>query len=355
MSRRQRLYSAVVSSYVQLGVSAAFTLGSVRLALDHLPRAHFGLWGLVLEITGVLLVLDFGLPAAFARLLIDEKDREDTGRYERLLYAALLFFALQGLVLLAVALVTLGPLPGWLGVDVPSRALFRDVLIGQALVAAAMCVGRYPGVVLLAHHRMDLANLGSAAGLAVNLGVLALALRQGAGVMSFVHGSAAGLVVTAVFTIVACRRVGLRLLPSLRARPTRQDAREVLGYGVPVMVINLGVQLIFFTRTTVVSRALGLDAAGVWAVCNRPFNLFYQLCWKPADMAFSLFSEMVARNEREHLRERFLEVFRGTLALTATAGWFTRPRTRRSSCGGRVARPAGPGPATRCSPSGSFP
>ena len=70
MSRLQRFVRTVVSSYALMFLSMLYQLGSIPLALRFLSKEQFGLWVLMTQIAGYLLMVDFGITYAIARLLI---------------------------------------------------------------------------------------------------------------------------------------------------------------------------------------------------------------------------------------------------------------------------------------------
>ena len=74
--RTKRFLSGLVSSYLAIGVNVGFTIASVPLALHYLSREEFGIWALVTQISGYLMLLEFGMSGSVARFLADQDDAE---------------------------------------------------------------------------------------------------------------------------------------------------------------------------------------------------------------------------------------------------------------------------------------
>jgi len=73
MSRKRRFITALGSGYLALIANVVFTAVSVPLALHYLSKEEFGLWSVVLQITGYLSLLDLGVGQSVSRLLVDSK------------------------------------------------------------------------------------------------------------------------------------------------------------------------------------------------------------------------------------------------------------------------------------------
>src|SRR5579859_5440880 len=100
MSRLTRLVHTITSGYAQLVAAMLYQLASIPLALRFLSREEFGLWVLMTQIAGYLLLVDFGITNAIARLLINYKDQRDGGEYGSLLQTGWLVLATQAVFIL---------------------------------------------------------------------------------------------------------------------------------------------------------------------------------------------------------------------------------------------------------------
>src|SRR5678815_3228204 len=101
MSRFRRYAHSLASGYVLLGANMLFTLASVPLALHYLSKTEYGLWALVMTLGGYLALVDFGLSASVARILIDHKDDPRDGQYGAIIQTGILVGAAQGVIILA--------------------------------------------------------------------------------------------------------------------------------------------------------------------------------------------------------------------------------------------------------------
>ena len=211
----------------------------------------------------------------------------------------------QGVIILCVGVLA-SPLASHLlqipaGLETPFIYLMR----WQSAILAAGFVTRVFGHILYAHQRIDYVNYVQATLSVFNLLVLWVAFLSGAGVYSVLWSSATSCVVTGLTYLALCLR--FRLLPKKGGwgAPSWLRFRELFQYGKDVFLISLGRQLTMASQTLVISRSLGLGAVAAWSVGTKIFNLLVQLITRIFDFSEPIFAEMVVRNERDILRERF--------------------------------------------------
>jgi O-antigen/teichoic acid export membrane protein len=98
MSRSKRFVTGLLTGYASLGVNILYTLASVPLALHYLTKQEFGLWALITQLSGYLLLLEFGMSGSVARFLSDHKDDINGGEYGSVLNTGFRVFLIQGIL-----------------------------------------------------------------------------------------------------------------------------------------------------------------------------------------------------------------------------------------------------------------
>jgi O-antigen/teichoic acid export membrane protein len=92
----------------------------------------------------------------------------------------------------------------------------------------------------------------------------------------------------------------------------------MFSYGRDLLLIGLGLQLLNASQAIIITASLGLEAAGLWAVATKAFQLVLQFVQRIFDYTGSAFGEMIVRQEIDTLSRRFRDV----LALTAGVAVF---------------------------------
>ncbi len=319
MSRIRRAIHGVVSSYVLLAATAFYSLASVPVALHYLDDTkRFGLWIVMGTLAGYLNLIDAGMTAAVARLLIDHKDDRNGGNYGSLIKTGWLVSTLQGAIIFVIGLCLAGVFARLLVKTEALRPEFIQLVNWQCGVVALSFSTRMFNLVLNAHQRMDLANYLGAGGLAVNFAAQWIFFHFGFGLLSLALGSLVATAIAVAGQALACTT--LKLLPDARhwGGISRRHFNEMFNYGKDVFLVGVGTQLIMTSQILVITSTLGEASAAAWGIGLRVFNLLNQLIWRPFDMSGPALAEMLARGELTRLRDRYRSLATFSFSL---AGW----------------------------------
>jgi O-antigen/teichoic acid export membrane protein len=318
MSRFKRAIHGVTSSYVLLATVAVYSLASVPMALYYLDKERFGLWALMGSLVGYLSLIDAGMSASAARLIIDHKDDRDGGHYGSLIKTGWLVSLVQGAIILVTGLVFANSFARLLAIPAELQSEFIHLVYLQCGVAALSFGTRILSLVLGAHQRMDLVNYTGILSLAVNFAALWVFFHFGFGVLSLAWAALCATMTTVVCQWLACEV--FKLFPGRGGwgKASWVHFKEIFAFGKDIFLVSVGTQLIIASQTIIITRMLGLSAAAVWSVGLRVFNLVSQVIWRISDMSGPAFAEMMVRGEIARLRERY----RAVVILTASLSGF---------------------------------
>jgi O-antigen/teichoic acid export membrane protein len=318
MSRLKNFTRNLATSYLQLGVNVVYSLVSIPLILHWLPKAEFGLWAMLVQLLGYLGLVDLGMTAAVARLLVDYKDQRGGGSYGSLVKTTVLVSLVQGGIVLAI--ITLGSplLATMMKIPAEYQQTFIALMRIQGVITAFSFCLRPLGLILYAHQRMDIPAYNEIFNLLASLGLLLLFLTRGCGLYSFVYANAFTVLVGPIYLFWNCRRLGFLPRKGEWGQISWRIFKEIFGYGKDVFLMNLGSQLITASQIIIVSRSLGLEVAAVWSVGTKMFNLLLPLMCRPLGAALPGLYEMRAWGEVDRLKSRF----KGMVVLTCSLGVF---------------------------------
>lgn len=305
MSRFKYAARAFVSGHVALAANLVYTLASVPLALHYLERQEFGLWALITQIAGYFALIDFGMSGSVARILVDHKDDRNGGNYGAVLKTGALVFSIQGLFIAILGVAISWILPGVMAIPANLRSLFTILMAAQCVLLGFTFCTKILGSALWCHQRSDIVNVTNAAGFGLSFAVLWLGFRFGLGLYSMLLSSAAGVVYSALVSLLASVR--LRLFPDRACWGTISWRAfwEVYDYAKNLFLITIGTQLLTASQVVIVTRTLGLDAAATWSVATKVFLLAQQIVFRIADSSVAALVEMFVRREIPLLQKRF--------------------------------------------------
>jgi len=315
MSRAKRFASALASGYLALAANVVYTVLSIPLALHYLTREEFGLWAVVGQITGYFALLDFGVGQSVSRILIDYKDDINGGEYGATLKTASIVFVFQAAGIFFVGAFGSHLLAGLLQIPAHLHLGFQMLMFLQCSVAALNFATTPFWLPLWSHQRSDIVNLAAVAVFLANGLFLWLGFYAGLRYYSLALANLAGMVVYISITSWATFKLGF--VPSYQkwGKITGAKFREIFGFSRDLFVLQVANQFISASQIVLVSRLIGLDAAGVWLVCTKGFTLAQQIVFKIFEFSAPGFSEMFVRGETTRFRERLSTI----VSVTAVA------------------------------------
>ncbi len=320
MSRLRRFAQSLISGYVQLGANIAYTLVTVRLALHYLPQGEFGLWASIAQLAQYIALVDFGFSGSASRILVDYKDRRDSGEYGSTISTIGLVGVAQAFLILLVGTglaIVVGPL---LRIPEGLEEKFVRLMVGQVVITAAVFATQTLGFMLAAHQRYDFSNYGGALGFVANGAAMWIGFSHGAGVYSLLWGQAAGFLCLLSLWLAGCWRLGLFPGRGEWGKPSRERFVELFSFGRDIFLFAVGNQFINASQTLLVTRLFGLEAAAVWNVCTRFYLVLVQLISRVFDYSASTLAEMMVRQEREKLLGRFRDIVVLTVNMAVVCG-----------------------------------
>ncbi len=319
MSRFQEFVRGVGSSWVATCATVIYSLLSVPIALKYLTVEEFGLFVLILQVAGYFALVEIGMSAATARILVDHKDRRDGRNYGSIILTGFAVFAFQGLIILIVGFAAAPWIVGLVGVPNALAETGTLLLRWLALSSALALAFRIFGSVLYANKRLDLIHGFMGANMIFGLALLTAILAAGAGLAGLRWLFLAQAAIAVLLPILACHK--LELLPKKGhwGTPSIERFRELFCFGKDIFLVNVGNQVLEASQLIIVTRTMGLTAAAIWSVSTKLLTLVYQLVTKIEGTAIVFFSEMMVRGETERLAARFRQIYQMTAAIAVVS------------------------------------
>ncbi len=318
MTRLGRFMQGLGSAVGLIAANGLFTLLSVPLALHFLEREEFGLWVLMLQIVGYFHLIDLGMNSAVTRLLIDHKDRPNDGSYGALIVSSCMVCGLQGLFVLGMGLLLAEDLALALNVNVELMGDFTGLMAWNCALAAGSMWLRPMHNILYAHQRLDIINHAQSAGLVLNYAVMWAAFSMGAGVFSLMWGMTVSWLLTQAMIVWSAS--GLLPARSGWRKPEWKLFTGVFHFAKDLFLVQAGIQMMDASQLIVITRTMGLEAAALWSVGTKAFQMVAQIHQRLLGVATPALCEMIARSEMERLRKRFTDMVCLVVGASVVAG-----------------------------------
>jgi O-antigen/teichoic acid export membrane protein len=322
MSRSKRFITNLVSSYTSIAINILYTVVSIPLALHYLNKEEFGLWALVSQMAGYLMLLEFGMSGSVARSLSDHKDEIENGVYGSILKTGARVFMIQGAAIVALGLALAWFAPSMMNLPEHLHRPFILLMSAQALLnGVKLSVGSLASP-LWSHQRLDISNLAGSSSMIVTFAVLWIGFHLGWHIYSLTVATAVGFCVSTAMIWISCRRLGLYAPKAYRGRFDPVLFKQLFHFGGDLFLLNLGAQLLSASQVIVVSRLLGIESAAVWAIATKIFSMAQQFVLKILESSVGGLTEIFVRKETDTLKKRFHDVvaISAVMAVAASAG-----------------------------------
>lgn len=277
---------------IVIGVCLAFVLAPVTVR--GLGNVYYGIWTLVMQITGYLWLFDFGVRESVVKYVAQYEASGDHAKVTKMVRTAVSIYGLVSCVTLLVTLSLALALP--YAFTIPpaavSTARLTIILVG-ATVAQYFVFNVFIGVLMGLQKFYVVARLGIV--LAIVRGCLVyLLLGAGYGIVAL---SVVQFVLSLVSNLVTLR-LCLRALPYLSIRPVwpeRQESLKLLNYGKFVLIANVGDKIVFASDSLVIGMFLPMVALTHYAIGGSLIEQFRAFITSMSSVVNPLSSSLEAK------------------------------------------------------------
>ncbi|MGB6121672.1 MAG: flippase [Bacteroidota bacterium] len=260
-----------VYSLIGYGVAAAYILVLLPVVVHYLGTELFGLWVLIMALTGYIWLVDLGMSLSFTKYVAQYISERDYDNVSSVVRHGILFY-----LAVSVLVIALGGLLAphiFRALNVPAEQLelarhaFPIALLGFGINAIL-----YVFLSLLSGiQRMDVVNIFTSVAFLLKFVAIAGALALGMGLIGMMAAEAAVGIVSLVPVVVIVRR----FLPEVSLWRLGFDTsmfKRLLKFGGQLQVSRFAelVQLQF--DKLLISRYIGLTAVTMYDFGSRPLN-----------------------------------------------------------------------------------
>jgi len=301
---------AWASHLVAIGVAFFVT----PVLLRGLGAERYGIWSIVMALTGYYGVVNMGIGKANVKYLAQFSAVGDADAERRVISTAFVIFSLLalGLVVLAAGAAWLFPLVFDLGRYSAERA--RLVVFVVGLKVATELVAQVFHAALIARKRFDLSNLVLIGNLAATGILCVLVVRSGGGLVEM----ALVVVFAAVAVGMAKWALATRLLGVPRPRPSlarRDTARMLFGFGLFELVIQLARRFSTYGGGIILGILAGPAAVAYYSVAESLTRRSVGLGKGVSGVVMPFASQFDAEGDRHAMRRMVILSVRVLLAL----------------------------------------
>ncbi len=319
MTMSRSILKNTFSGYLRFLVPSVIGMLLAPYIITHIGVSAYGLWALVLSVTGYFALMDMGFGQAIVRYVAMNKAAGSREEVDRLVSTFLLVYGLVACVILIATLLLSINFPRFFRVSPQEASISQWAFLISGLGIALRFPLNIFGGLLYGYQRYDLAFGTEVFFYTVNAVLTVVLLNLGYGLLALMLvASGTSLAAAVVIAFHAFRVVG-RMKISLRQFQWHK-VTEILSFSIFFSMVSLAVMISHRSDAIVIGVFLPTSAVAVYAISLKLAELVSNLAGQLNNILFPVAAELHALGDLSKVREVLLEGSRLSLTLAAGLG-----------------------------------
>ena len=300
--------------YLTMAIQMAIGVLMLPFNVSRLGQSEYGLLVLATSITVYFSLLDFGYGVAQVKFAAEYRARRDREGLNQIASTLFFLFSIVGLVVFGVGTLIAFNLETFFNITHEQAATGRAVLmLVSAYVALGFPFSVFGGVVNGFQRHYVNGGVAIATTIVVALVNVAV-LLAGYGLVELVAATTA----VRILSYFGYRLNAYRAFPGLRISPRYfrlSRLREVTGFSIFLLVIDLANKLNYSADTVVIGAFMSTVAISIWAVAQRLAETAQNLTSQMNAALFPIVVDIATLGEADRLRRVLVQGTRLSLAM----------------------------------------
>jgi O-antigen/teichoic acid export membrane protein len=314
----------VLSNWSYLFVSAIVAFLLTPFVVRHLGDAAYGIWALVLQLTGYMGIVDVGLRSALVRFVSSTHAKKDLDGLNRLLSSTILIYAVMvPLSLLTGILLAVFALPRMHIAPETLRTAQVTLLIAALIIACDFLFATFHAS-LAGLSRWDWINTVSISGILVRTGLIVLLLEAGYGLITLAIVQFCITLASYLAEILMLKK----LVPTFQflwQAPDWQRLKPVLRHSWYSLLLSLANRINYQIDTIVIAAFLPIEQVTFYVIGLRLVECLRDLLNSTTMVASPLVSSYDAVGESQRVNTMLIRSTKYSLIVgfLGVAGFLT--------------------------------
>jgi len=311
----RRIAQNVLSNWFALAVTTLVGFFLSPFVVHHLGNVVYGVWVIIGSLVSYMGLLDLGLRGAVTRFVSKGAAQQNDVEASQAVSGALWIRLWISLAIVAAGLLLSAVFHRIFTIPVELQHPARVALLITAItVAINLWCGVFGGV-LVALHRYDLTSSVSILQTVARATGMVFLLRSGHGILALAMWDLCTWVIANSVTVVLCFHVYPRL-KVVFGRPDKVTLHKLWNYSVYAFVINIAIQVVYYTDNMVVGAFLSPAAVTLYAIGGLVINYARQIVSSMTTTFTPLASTYEASGNVESLRRLAIHGTRAALLIS---------------------------------------
>ena len=313
-SQAKLIFQNVSVNYLVTGTELLLGIFMLPFNVAHLGQSAYGLWILVASVTVYFSMFDMGYGVALVRFAARYRAKGDTKGLNEIISTMFCVFSAVGLFTFALAVAISLNLERFFPLTADQARIGRIVLLFISFYVALQFPTSVFGGVVNGFQRTYLNGAVAFTTAILVAAVNVIVLLAGYGLAELVAATTA----VRILSLFAYALNAYRVFPDLRIRPgyfKRERLREVTGFSVFILIIDIANKLNYSTDAIIVGAFLGTSAVAIWAVAQRLIEIVQRVSDQLNAVLFPVVVDNSTVQRIDRLQEILVQGTRLSLAM----------------------------------------
>ena len=275
---KRNVVENIFSNWASLVVSLVIAFLVSPIVVHSLGNELYGVWTLIVSVTGYFTVLDFGVNTAIVRYISSSHAINDHGQARKVYSTSLAIFAAVAAALLIFSLFFGFFFQSIFNLQhIPRLYLYATFMFSATDLAFGLLFSTWVGSLCGLQEFKFINGLSVFTNIMKNL-LLVCLLKQGYGLLTLALLQLSTSLVRAAFQYVRIKR-NYRFLCFSRDFIDRDTVKLIYGYSIYSFVIAIALKLLFYTDSLVIGSMIGVSQVTFYAIPSTLLDYLEKFVW----------------------------------------------------------------------------
>ncbi len=300
MSYYSKALKNVFFNWVILFVNIVVSFFLAPFVVHKLGNTYYGIWVIMMQLTGYLYLMDFGVRESLVRFISKYHATENQTDIDNVIKAGLILYSGIGLICFLLTFLFSFAAPYVFNLAESTIETTRIVVLLTGMnVTQALVFNVFSGIIM-GMQRTDLTTKAGVLFVFIRLFLIVYFLNRGYGIIALgAIQLGVNLGLNWVSYIISRKLLSFNILS---ARPDRHVYRSIINYGSIVLLNNVCEKIILYTDTILIGIFLAPASVTFFAIAGNLVQYVKRMVSSLARVINPLTSELETRNETERIR-----------------------------------------------------
>lgn len=302
MSIYHKVVKNVFTNWMSLGLNLIISFFLAPFVVNKLGSTFYGIWVIMMQLTGYLYLLDFGIRESVIRYVSKYIATNEQGKISEVVSSALKVYGFVSLLCLIVTGVLAAVFPSIFNLPNEVIPTARMVIIITGFNMAQFFVFNVFTGVLMGAQRYDVFNKISIIFALIRVALIVNLLNMGYGIIALALIQLGINLVSNIIVFISTKNIVEFVIDlSQKLSDQKKTIRLIINYSFFVLITNICQKIIFYTDALVIGIFLPAAAITYYAIAGNLIEYLRRFVISMANVLNPLSSEMAAKKEDDKL------------------------------------------------------